>query len=159
MINAQHCPFDGGNMIVVYVTDKTGKPVSDASQNLKLVEINNPVADSCSYAKGILQKKFLPTKEYLQGHYKNYWTRWIEPNYKDWQFYNAGFYALTLNQAEESCMIKNEGDFKYRKREFEIKYQQNERIQTIKVPKDRIYSLCTDAGEWTRIIPINIKTK
>lgn len=155
---AQHCPFDGGNMIAVYVTDKNAKPISGASKYLKLVEINNPVADSCTYAQGLLQKNFLPTKEYLQEHYKNYWTHWIEPNYKDWELYNAGFYALTLNQAEESCMIKNNNDFKYRKREFEITYQKDGSKQTIKVPEDRIYSLCTDAGKWTRIVPIEIKT-
>ena len=82
----------------------------------------------------------------------------INQTYKDWELYNAGFYALTLNQAEESCMIKNNNDFTYRKREFAITYQKDGSKQTIKVPEDRIYSLCTDAGKWTRIVPIEIKT-
>lgn len=156
---AQHCQFDGGNMIAVHLTDAEGKPITNISKNLTLVEINNPVADSCSYAKGILEKDFLPTEQELHTHYENYWQNWIKPDYRDWILLGDGYYAVILNQAEKSCMIKKGNDFKYRTREFEIKLEEIGLPQTIKVKKENIYSLCTGGGSWTRIKPFEIKVK
>lgn len=153
---AQHCPFDGGNMVAVYVTDKNAKPLTDAPNDLKLVEVDNPVANSCSYAEGLLAKPFLTTKQALQKNYERYWESWIEPEYKNWKLLGNGYYAIILNQAEENCMIKKDGDFIYRKRKYEIQYQNNGTIQKLKVPEDKIYSLCTEA-KWTRIVPLEIK--
>lgn len=157
--SAQHCPFDGGHLVVVHLTDAKGKPVLDVSNNLNLVEIDNPVANTCTYAEGLLAKKFLPTKETLQTKYERYWTNWIEPEYKNWTLYNTGYYAVGLNMAEETCMIKKDGDFSYKKRQFEIHYKNDGVNQTIKVDKDKIYSLCTGGGSWKRIVPIEIKIK
>lgn len=156
---AQHCPFDGGHMIAVHLMDTDGKPVTNISKNLILVEINNPVADSCSYAEGILEKDFTPTRQELETRYESYWKRWIEPDYLDWNLLNDGYYVVILNQAEESCMIKKGNDFKYRTREFEIKLEGIGLPQIIKVKEENIYGLCTSGGSWTRIKPIEIKEK
>lgn len=152
-IFAQHCPFDGGYLIAVHLTNEQGKPIS--TKNLRLVEVNNPSAKSCTYAGGLLQKTLLPTKELLQTKYENYWERWIEPEYKDWTLFAAGFYAVGLNMAEHSCMIKKDNDFTYRKRQFEIHYSD----QKIPISADKIFSLCTGNGSWKRIVPIEIKTR
>lgn len=150
---AQHCPFDGGHLVAVHLTDKNGKPVS--TKNLTLVEVNNPVAESCTYAEGLLQKSFLPTKETLQTKYKDYWKNWLESQYKNWILFNPGYYAVGLNMSENSCMIKKDNDFTYQKRQFEIHYSD----QKIQVPALKVYSLCTGGGNWTRIVPIEIKAK
>lgn len=156
---SQHCPFDGGHMIAVHLTDADGKPIPIIAKNLTLVEINNPVADSCSYAKGLLEKDFVPTKQELETRYENYWERWIKTDYKDWNLLNEGYYVAILSQAEESCMIKKDGDFKYSTREFEIKLEGIGLLQTIEVKEEDIYGLCTSGGSWTRIKPIEIKAK
>lgn len=157
-VSAQHCPFDGGHLVVVHLTDSKGKVISPDSNSLSLVEIDNPQAKSCSYAEGLLKKSFSPNKEFLQTHYKDYWDYWIDPHTKDWNLLNIGYYSVLLNQAEETCMIKNKDEwFDYRKRKFEIHYQENGVWETVKVDKDKVYSLCTGAGKWTRIIPIEIK--
>lgn len=158
-IFAQHCPFDGGNLIVVHLTDSQGKLVSPESKKLTLVEVNNEQADSCTYAQGLLKKPFLPNKENIKTHYEINWKYWIEPNYKDWKLFGNGYYSTILGQAEESCMIKNGNDFAYKKREFEIQYQDQGVTKTVKVAKDSIYSLCTGTGKWTRIVPIEIKVE
>jgi hypothetical protein len=152
---AQHCPFDGGYLVAVHLTDKNGKPVS--TKNLTLVEINNPVANSCTYAEGLLRKSFLPTKQTLQTKYAGYWKNGLESEYKGWTLLNAGYYAVGLNMSENSCMIKKDNDFTYRKRQFEIHYLDKGVKQKVKVPREMIYSLCTNGGKWTRIIPIEIK--
>lgn len=154
---AQHCPFDGGYLISVHLIDGKGKPLRN--KNPTLIEVNNSVANSCSYAEGLLKKPFMPTKSYLQNHFERYWEHWIEPNYKDWILFNPGYYAISLNQAEYNCMIKRDGDFEYRKRQFEIHYSEKGSNQKIQVPADKIYSLCTNNGSWTRIVPIEIKIK
>lgn len=158
-VTAQHCPFDGGSLIVVHLTDEQGKEMTNISSDLTLVEIDNPEAKSCTYAEGLLTKNFLPTKQTLQTKYQRYWENWIEPEYKDWILLNAGYYAVGLNMAEETCMIKKDGDFSYKKRQFEIRYPANGLQEIVKVDKKKIYSLCTDGGKWTRIVPIEIKLK
>lgn len=155
-IVAQHCPFDGGNLVVVNLTDTTGKPILNPSANLTLYEVDNPDTKLCTYAEGLLSKKFLPTKAALQTKYERYWESWIEPKYKDWILLGNGYYAVGLNMAEENCMIKKDSDFVYKKRQFEIRYQNKGKSQKVQVTKDKIYSLCTD-GDWTRMVPIEIK--
>jgi hypothetical protein len=157
--NAQHCPFDGGHLVAVHLTDANGKAVTNISKNLTLVEINNPVAQSCSYAEGLLAKKFLPTKQELNTHYERFWDHWIKPNYQDWILLNGGYYAVILNQAEESCMIKKGSDFDYRAREFEIKLDGFSDPPPVKVQKEDIFDLCTNGGSWTRIKPVEITVK
>ncbi|MBX7171328.1 MAG: hypothetical protein K1X72_10245 [Pyrinomonadaceae bacterium] len=155
--SAQHCPFDGGRLIAVHLTDAKGNPVGKKTEKLSLVEVNNPAPDSCTYAEGPLKKNFEPTKSYLQNRYERYWDHWIEPDYKDWILFNPGYYAIVLNQAETNCMIKKDGDFVYRPRQFEVQFQIDNQNQIVKVPENKIYSLCTNNGSWKRIIPLEIK--
>ncbi len=156
-VKAQHCPFDGGHLIAVHLIDTEGKPVSTA-ENLTLVEINNPSPQSCTYAEGLLNKSFAPTKASLQDRYQNHWEYWIAPRTTDWMMFNPGYFAVVLNMAEETCMIKKDNDFTYRDREFEIQYQDRGKTRKAKVASDKIYSLCTSAGKWTRIQPIELKS-
>lgn len=156
---AQHCPFDGGHLIAVHLMDANGKPIPIIAKNLTLVEINNPEADSCSYAKGILEKDFVPVRQELETRYERYWENWGKSNYTDWILLNEGYYSVILNQAEESCMIKKDGGFKYRTREFEIRLEGLGLSQKIEVKKENIYGLCTNGGSWTRIKPIEVKMK
>ncbi len=51
-IFAQHCPFDGGTMIVVQLTDADDKPLFGSAADLTLQELGNPDADWCSFTSG-----------------------------------------------------------------------------------------------------------
>jgi hypothetical protein len=115
---AQHCPFDGATLIAVKLTDKKGKPIKNAKFTLR--EINNDKPESCSFTKGLLNKPFMPTQNVLSNLYEM--DNVIEKYCADCNFLDDGFYAVKLNQAEETCMIKDGNNYKYKKRKFEISY-------------------------------------
>lgn len=156
---AQHCPFDGGRMIVVYLTNAEDKPLTSVADNLVLREIDNPNPEACTYAKGLLTIPFLPPLDNFLKRYKSQDTAAFKELCAGCGFLTKGYYAVIIGQAESTCMIKKDNDFNYVKRKFEIRFTQNKSEQTAQVPNDQIYSLCTDAGKWSRMVPIDFKIK
>jgi hypothetical protein len=154
--SAQHCPFDGGNMITVYAVDTNGRPARPTDAKLSLVEIGNPEPASCTYADEHFSKNFRPTKQLVQSDYADHWKTWIEPRYREWTSFDHGYSSVILNQADYNCMIRLNDDFNYRRRKFEIRYRDADGTHRVEVPPERIYSLCTHLGPWTRIIPLKI---
>lgn len=155
---AQHCPFDGGEVIVVRLKDKTGKPVNDSSFRITLVENHNSYADSCTYASGLLQVAFTSIEKGWIERYANSWKNTATHLLKETDIKTEqGYRAVVLNQAQADCMIKNGNDFIYRERNYTIQVSRaNDILQTIAVQPDRKYKLCTSAGKWSRIKPIAI---
>jgi hypothetical protein len=51
-MEAQHCPFDGTSIVLIKVLDMENKT------DFMLKEVNNPKADSCTYAEGLLDISF-----------------------------------------------------------------------------------------------------
>lgn len=157
-ISAQHCPFDGSAMIVIKVTDKNGKPVTDLKSALLLCEIDNPRADSCTYAAGRLSVPFREPQQSLIEKYNNSWKSWATRYSSDCSFMERGHYAVVLNQAQAHCMLKNETWFTYVERSFEIRLQKADSMKTlVSVSRENIYSLCTNAGKWSRIAALEIR--
>lgn len=157
-LSAQHCPFDGSAMIVIKVIDKNGRPVTDLKSTVLLYEIDNPRADSCTYAGGRLLVPFREPKQSLIEKYNNTWKSWATRYSSDCSFMKPGHYAVVLNQAQAHCMLKNETSFTYVERNFEIRLQKADSMKTlISVSRENIYSLCTNAGKWSRIVPLEIR--
>ncbi|HQU84535.1 MAG TPA: hypothetical protein PKY59_15465 [Pyrinomonadaceae bacterium] len=157
---AQHCPFDGSRMIVVELTDAKNNPITDAFDKLTLQEIDNPQADSCTYSEGLIAKTLSRAMNAFSDLYGIKNSPEILQKYcADCSFLIDGFYAVKLNQSENSCMIKKDNDFNYKQRTFEIIYENGETKKSVKVSKDDIYSLCTGNGKWSRIVPIKIKAE
>ena len=52
---AQHCPFDGTSIIMVKITGNN--TLQKNKYEFTLQEIENPTADTCKYAKGLLLRK------------------------------------------------------------------------------------------------------
>ena len=159
--SAQHCPFDGRHLIVVALTDAKGQPALAApAGSLQLREINQPAPAACTYAEGILSKSFVSPLEIFSSY--NYYklSELTKDFCKGCTFLKPGFYAVGLDQAEETCMIKKStNDFNYRKREFEVQYSAGNYSKKVIIPKDRIYSLCTGRGKWSRIVPVELKIR
>ena len=158
---AQHCPFDGSSLIVVHLTDGAKQPILSPG-NLTLQEVENPQADTCSYAKGLLTKPFWSVDTALKGEfsYSSYYENWQTRYCKGCTFFGDGYYAVKLNQAESTCMMKDsENGFTYKERKFEISYGNGNKSWQAKVPANSIYSLCTGVGKWSRIIPIKMVAK
>ncbi|MCC7401494.1 MAG: hypothetical protein IT214_08415 [Chitinophagaceae bacterium] len=157
---AQHCPFDGSSMLVIKLTDSLGNPVTSMKDSLFLVEVDNPKPDSCIYAEGILILPFKNLQEELINKHDGAWKERAFNLASGSEFMQAGHYAVLLNQAENDCMIKDKGDFRYMQRKFEIDMKKGSSIQTLtKVSSENIYSLCTGKGPWTRIRSIEIVLK
>jgi hypothetical protein len=155
---AQHCPFDGAHLVVVHLT-QANKPVTDAAANLRLREINQLTPFSCTYARGVLSKPFqLPLDIFKRYKYielpvmTNKFCRGCT-------FLEPGYYAVNLNMAEETCMIEKGDEFDYRQREFEVEYASGSVSQKVKIPKNRVYSLCTYSGKWSRIVPVEFRIR
>jgi len=152
---AQHCPFDGAHIIVVHLTDADKMPVMNAQ--ITLQEVENPEAESCSYSKGLLSKSFFRVKDLLNTGLFIKSKEDIAGKYcADCTFLGDGYYAASLSQAEENCMIATDNnDFRYRKRKFEIFSGD----KVFAVDPSSIYSLCLGSGKWSRIEPIELSQK
>jgi hypothetical protein len=156
---AQHCPFDSGHMIVVELTDADDKPMFGSGAELKLQEIDNPEADSCQYKKGLLSRSFLPPADAFQQRYSRQGFDSFSRYCEKCAFNTFGFYAVVLGQSERSCMIKNDddSDFRWVTRKFEIRFSRDGAEHKIAVPSEKIYSMCTGQGEWSRFEPIKLR--
>lgn len=151
---AQHCPFDGGSAIVISIKNKK---LLDSNYSFLLVEINNPLADSCKYAEGLLKIPFGTIDASLVKKYDGSWTMWAKERIKDCTFNQPENRAVVLNQAQKDYMVSINNDFNYHPRQFEIHlFHQNKLMKKMRVPDQYIYSVCTGNGPWTRIQPIEI---
>lgn len=158
--HAQHCPYDGTRMIVVELTDSKNNPITDAFDKLTLQESDNPEADACSYAEGLLSKPFSRALNAFSDLYGIKDSADLLQKYcADCSFLTDGFYAVKLNLAENVCMIKKDNNYNYKQRNFGISFENNGKKQTVKVSKENIYSLCTGNGKWSRIVPIKIQAE
>lgn len=157
---AQHCPFDGSTMLVVKLTDSKGDPVTSMRDSLFLAEVDNPKPDSCSFAKGILILPFKNLREGLLNKYEGAWKNWALRLSAGSEFMNPGHFAVVLNQAEHNCMITDKDDYRYIQRKFIIEIKQDNVVRPLaEVPSENFYSLCTNAGLWTRIKSMEIIIK
>lgn len=156
---AQHCPFDGGNMIVVQLTDAEDKPLFGSAADLTLREVDNAEADSCSFTAGLMSRAFLPPVDAFMQRYERHGSENFRTYCEDCAFNADGYYAVILGQSERSCMIKKDDDTDYRyvKRKFEVRYKRDDIEQTIAVSPDKIFSMCTANGKWSRFQPIKLR--
>jgi hypothetical protein len=158
---AQHCMFDGASMIIVQLTDIDDKPLFGSAADLTLQEMDNPEADACRLTKGLLSLSFLPPANAFLQRYSRQGFDSFSSFCEDCEFNADGFYAVILGQGEPGCMIKKDDDTDYHhvKRKFEVRYKRDDVEQSIAVPPDKIFSMCTGTGKWSRFEPIKFQLK
>lgn len=156
-VAAQHCPFDGAAAVIIRLPLTQENLSADTSVRFFLVETDTLLADSCTYAKGALHIRFRSIDDALVKKYPNSWEYRAELYTKEAPFNQPGLLAVVLNQAEASCMLNRNNQFTYIKRKFGLQvFKDQQLIRQIPVPMEKIYSLCTSAGSWSRIQPIEI---
>ena len=146
-------------MIVTEVRDEGGQPVLLKPGELVLSEIDNPAPEVCSFATGLVKFDFRPTAQSFTERYTERWHRTFEEQCKDCTFAAPGFYAVILGMSEDSCMVKaadGRGYEKYIPRKYEIVLKRGLIERRVDVPRERIYSMCTDGGPWSRFQPITL---
>jgi hypothetical protein len=165
-ILAQHCPFDGTHLIAIKVVDKQGKIVTNFNTPFYLVEVDNPKADSCTSAAGLIKKQFLQSDTFAaeinRRFNRNSYNKQLNSRLtKAGVFANANM-MLTLNQAENTCTLIGKSEtvytnYIYRQRKFVIAYLLNNEEIRQAVPDELIYALCTNAKEIEKFRPVIIK--
>ena len=150
-IAAQHCPFDGKSIVFVKV-EGSRKCIS----NLRLEEIDNPVADSCKYEPGLLTMYFSPIDSIYD---ENSWIKDYEKRQKKTKLKKKGHFFVSFGMAASSCMLTKNNQYVYQKRKFCIKYESklDGRTHTATLDNNMIFSMCTSAGSWQRFEAVKIK--
>ncbi|MFN8288813.1 MAG: hypothetical protein U0U70_01025 [Chitinophagaceae bacterium] len=155
--NAQHCPFDGSSAVLIRLLDTKGLPVTDTLYACFLAETDTAISDSCTYAEGPIHLPFRDIGEELIKKYNGGWETRAATYVKETTFNQKGYRVIVLNQAETYCMLKRGNDFDFHFRTYEIQVMKaGQKIKTIPVEKESIYNLCSSAGKWSRIIPVEI---
>ena len=147
---AQHCPFDGTSIIMLKI--KEGKVIS----NITLREKENPKADSCRFAQGLLTCVFQPIDTLYAD---NHWVKDREIRYQVSPLSKKGDYYVTLNMAQVDCMIAKGNEYTYLKRHFIITFKDKKTGETeqIDVPETKIFKMCTASGSWDKFEAIKIE--
>ncbi len=159
-LSAQHCPFDGGSIVVIKLTDSTGNIITRLNNSLFLTETQNPMADSCTYAEGQLNLPFDSPEKNLVKKYEGAWEYRASRYLEECTFRQPGYFVVVLNQAQRRCMVNRNNNFTFLDRHFEIRQKIHSGTKLLAaVPPDKIYPLCTANGEWARIkaIELNIE--
>jgi hypothetical protein len=157
---AQHCPFDGTSMVVIHLVDQKGKDIDKFEGGLALREVENDHPELCTYAPDIVKQNFLEAKTaFYETRDTDRFKDTLDKYCPECTFLKPGYYAAKLSQATEECMIKHGDDFDYKPRKYEVQVDHDGMTQNVPVPKDRIYSLCTAQGRWSRIQPIQVVVK
>jgi hypothetical protein len=163
---AQHCPFDGTHLIAIKVVDKHGKMLTNFNIPFYLLEVDNPLADSCTSAAGLIKKQFLIKDTFIaacnerfgrNGYNKQLYSRLSKASV----FANANM-MLSLNQAENTCTLIGKSEtvytnYIYRQRKFVIAYTINNKEIRQPLLDELIYSLCTNAHEIEKFTPVIIR--
>ena len=165
-LQAQHCPYDGTHLVAIKVVDENHKLLTDINTAFYLQEVDNPMADSCEHAKGLIRKQFLNGNDFVAECNEKFNRNGYNTALNDRQK-NAGVFVkanmmLTLNQTENTCILIGKSEtvyinYIYRQRKFEVVYTINGKEMRQPLPADFIYSLCTANKDLNFFKTITIK--
>jgi hypothetical protein len=165
-VSAQHCPYDGTHLIAIKVVDKEGKMLTDLNTDFYLLEVENPMEDSCKHAAGLLKKKFFNSNAFIaeckRKFNRNGYNTKLNNRLKHAGIFTNASMMVTLNQTENTCMLIGKSETVYtnyifRQRKFEIVYTINGKDMSRPLPADFIYELCTNNKDLKNFKTITIK--
>ena len=153
---AQHCPFDGYHLVAIKIVDSTGKMLDKCNIPFYLIEVENPMADSCTSAAGLVKRQFIIKDSFIENNNKKFSRNGYESQLQN-RLKNAGVFSnanmmVNLNQAENTCILigKSESvytNYIYLQRKFVIEYTLNGKKMQHPLPDDLIFALCTAQHE------------
>ncbi len=152
-LNAQHCPYDGSHLLAIKVVDKKGNMLTDINTPFYLLEVDNPMADSCTSAAGLVKKQFLNSDAFMaeidRRFNRNGYNKELYNRLKDAGVFTNANMMLTLNQAENTCTLIGKSEtvytnYIYQQRKFVIAYTINGKEIRHPLPDGFISALCTN---------------
>jgi hypothetical protein len=147
--NAQHCKFDGQNVMVIKIENTNGKPKSLAGFGAKLKNVNDSATVLCeSYST----KWFDTCKNILLNTEDKIWNSYAQKYSSLKLFKIKECYAIILSDAELACLLGANNAF-----QIAFKHRFRERSIIFTATKKDVYPLCSSYGEWADIKPFVIK--
>jgi len=152
-LQAQHCPYDGSNLVAIKVVNKKGQMLGNSNTVFYLQEVDNPMADSCPYAKGLIRKPFLNSAAFIADCNEKFnrsgYNTELNSRLKNSGVFTNANMMLNINQAENTCMLIGKSEtvytnYIYRQRKFVVVYTINGKEFREPFPTEFIYSLCTN---------------
>jgi hypothetical protein len=165
-IQAQHCPYDGTHLVAIKVVDKHGKMLTNVNTVFYLLEVDNPMADSCTSAAGLVKKQFLNSDAFMaeldSRFNRNGYNTELNNRLKDAGIFTNANMMLTMNQAENTCMLIGKSEtvytnYIYQQRKFVIAYTINGKEIRHSLPDGFISSLCTNNKDLKNFKTITIR--
>jgi hypothetical protein len=163
---AQHCPYDGTHLVTIKVVDKKGNMLTDVKTVFYLQEVDNPLADSCTSAAGLVKKQFLSSDTFIaeldRRFNRNGYNTKLNNRLKDAGVFTKANLMLTLNQAENTCTLIGKSEtvytnYIYRQRKFVIAYTINGKEVLTPLPDGYISALCTNNKDLKDFRAVTIK--
>ncbi len=163
---AQHCPYDGTHLIAIKVVDKKGNLLTDVHTVFYLQEVDNPMADSCTSAAGLVTKQFLNSDIFIaeidRKFNRNGYNAKLNNRLKDAGIFVKANMMLTLNQAENTCTLIGKSEtvytnYIYRQRKFVIAYRVNGKETCHTLPDGFISALCTNNRDLKNFKTVTIR--
>jgi hypothetical protein len=165
-LNAQHCPYDGSHLVAIKVVDKHGKMLTNVNTVFYLQETDNPLADSCTSAAGLVKKQFLNSDAFMaemdRRFNRNGYNKGLNNRLKQAGVFTRANMMLPLNQAENTCMLTGKSEtvytnYIYRQRKFVIAYTVNGKDIHHILPDGFISSLCTSNTDLKNFKTVTIR--
>ena len=70
--------------------------------------------------------------------------------------FDANLIGVHITGNDVFYKVNDDKGRRYEKKDFVIRFTQNGKTKNIGVPKDKFFSLCTNGGKWSKIIPFEI---
>ncbi|MBL7702322.1 MAG: hypothetical protein JNM14_08725 [Ferruginibacter sp.] len=165
-VNAQHCPYDGMYLIAIKITDKQGKMLTGVKTVFYLQEADNPMADSCTSAAGLVKKQFLSSdafaSEINNRFNRNGYNKELNNRLKKAGVFAGANMMVSLNQAENTCTLIGKSEtvytnYIYRQRKFVTVYELDGKEIITQLPDSFISALCTNNRDLKNFKTITIK--
>ncbi len=163
---AQHCPYDGTHLVAIKIVDKHGKMLTDVNTVFYLLEVDNPLADSCTSGAGLVKKQFLNSDDFIaemdKKFNRNGYNTKLNNRLKVAGIFTNANMMLTLNQAENTCTLIGKSEtvytnYIYRQRKFVIAYTVNGTEIRHPLPDGYISALCTNNKDLKNFKTITIR--
>lgn len=163
---AQHCPYDGTHLVAIKVVDKKGKMLTTINTVFYLLEVDNPMADSCTSAAGLIKRQFLNGDAFVIEINSRFNRNGYNTELNN-RLVNAGVFTnanmmLTINQAENTCTLIGKSEtvytnYIYQQRKFVIAYTSNGKEIRQPLPNGFIYSLCTNNKDFKNFKTLTVR--
>jgi hypothetical protein len=158
-VKAQHCKFDGLNVLVIQLENKKGESKTMDGYSFKIIRtftndifFEDTLNGCCKIERELTfdscSKVMLNTEDTIWSKYAN--------AYKNLQLFKLkGCYAILLSDEEIKCLMDKCVDEK--KLYLQYTYKKNATKRFVYPTVKNIYPLCSNLGKWSNIKPIIIK--